>query len=82
MLKPINKKIIVTVEEEAEKKTESGIILTGTAAKESFIYAIVESSASDQVVAGNKVVIYRNSGLPFLGNLLITENDILAIVAE
>lgn len=60
-IKPLHDNVLVKIEQEAEKKSSGGIVLTGDAKKtESFGTVLAAGPEADQVTAGDKVMFNEN----------------------
>ena len=87
-LQPLNENVIITLEEEKEQKTASGIIIPDTA-KEKPQYGTVKAIGSIEnaaIAVGDKVVYKKYSGteLEFDGTnyLVMPYADLLAKIVE
>jgi len=84
MLKPLNDNVVIEPVE-IEKKTASGIILTGEAATPTHAEGIVVAvGESKQLVVGNRVIYneYAANKVNYDGKelVILPESDILAVV--
>lgn len=86
MLKPLHDNVILK-KEEAEKKTASGIILTGAGEKQPSVATVVAigPECKAKVTENDRVVYKEYSGTKVNMNdieyIIIEEEDILAVVA-
>ncbi|AMB99401.1 molecular chaperone GroES [Aerococcus urinaehominis] len=88
MLKPLNERVVIQVEE-AEEKTASGIVLPSSAKEKSQIGRVVavsddSSDFSSQLSAGDRVIFekYAGSEVSYEGQdyLIVKEKDIAAVI--